>query len=142
MPRAVQGFLPFVPPTVTHNAMEAYTFKRGGRVRAGLRKSDRLRGAEEMMRPYVERLAASCERPLRPPVEQTVKICWPTGGVHGQGEPRVDPPDYDNWVKTFNDLCEGAGILADDAHIASAHVYKLWADPAGVFVRFREIGRR
>lgn len=140
MGRRVQGFLPFVPPTVTHNDLEAYTFKRGGKVVASIRKSDRLKAAEDMMRPYVQRMAASepcC--PLKGAVAETLKVCWPTGGRHEQGEPRRDPPDFDNWAKTFNDLCESCGIITDDAHIVAAHVYKLWADPPGVFVRFEEI---
>lgn len=136
----VQSFLPFLPPTVTHNDLEAYTFRRGGMTKAGIRKSDRLKEAEDMMRPYVQRMAkSSLHVPLRAPVEQTVKICWPCGDAHAQGEPRIEPPDYDNWIKTFNDLCEKAGIIVNDSHIVAAHVYKLWADPAGVFVRFREI---
>lgn len=141
MARAVQCFLPFLPPTVTHNDLEAYTFKKGGKRIAAIRKSDRLRAAEDMMRPYVQRMAdSSLCCPMRGPVAQTVKICWPCGGKHEQGEPRSDPPDYDNWVKTFNDLCESCGIITNDAHIVAAHVYKVWADPAGVFVRFEEIG--
>jgi len=137
---SVQSFLPFIPPTVTHNDLEAYTFKRGGKIKAKIRKTERLRDAEDLMRPYVQRFAeASLHIPLRPPVEQTVKICWPTGGVHEQGELRITPPDYDNWVKTFNDLCERAGIIVNDSHIAIAHIHKVYADPAGVFMKFREI---
>lgn len=140
--RTVKSFLPFVPPTATHNDLEAYTFKRNGKTKAGIRKGERLKEAEEMMWPYVQRMAkSSLGVPLRPPVEQTVKICWPTEGKHEQGEPRIEPPDYDNWVKTFNDLCERAGIIANDSHIVSAHVYKLYADPAGVSVSFRELLR-
>lgn len=144
MPRrkkAVQAFLPFVPPTVTHNALEAYTFKRKGKVLASIRKSDRLKAAEDLMRPHVRRMAESASGlPLTGPVRETLKICWPTDGRHSQGEPRTDPPDLDNWEKTFNDLCEEAGIVSDDAHIVDKHSYKLWADPAGVFVRFEELG--
>lgn len=139
--RAVQGFLPFVPPTVTHNALEAYTFRRGGKVCAGIRKSDALKAAEDMMWPYVQRLAdASSCCPLKGPVIETLKICWPCGDKHRQGEVRTDPPDLDNWIKTFNDLCEKCGIISDDAHVVGyRNVGKYWADPAGVFVRFEEL---
>lgn len=143
MGRAVQGFLPFVPPTVTHNALEAYTFRRGGKTKAAVRKSDRLKRAEDMMRPYVERLAKSSACcPIRGKVTETLKICWPTEGVHEQGELRDDPPDLDNWIKTFNDLCEACGVISNDAHVVRyKDVCKVWADPAGVFVRFEEIPR-
>ena len=144
MGRVVQVFLPFVPPTVTHNDLEAYTFKRKGKTRAGIRKSDRLKHEEERMWPYIERAARgwSCV-PLKPPVRETLKICWPTEGKHEQGELRCDPPDLDNWMKTFNDLCEQCGIISNDAHIVRyKDVYKVWADPAGVFVRFEEVEQR
>lgn len=143
MGRAVQGFLPFVPPTVTHNDLEAYTFRRDGKMRAGIRKSDRLKAAEDMMRPYVQRLAESMTCcPLRGKVVETLKICWPTDGEHEQGEFRDDAPDLDNWIKTFNDLCESCGVISDDKHVVRyKDIVKVWADPAGVFVRFEEIAR-
>ena len=137
----VQGFLPFVPPTVTHNDLEAYTVRRGNKTIAKIRKSDRLKAAEDMMRTYVERLADGCDAlPLRGAVRETVKVCWPCEGRHEQGEPRCDPPDIDNFVKTFNDLCESCGIVTCDAHVVDLRASKAWADPAGVFVRFEEIG--
>lgn len=140
MGRVVQVFLPFVPPTVTHNDLEAYTFKRKGKTKAGIRKSDRLKSEEDRMWPYVERAARgwSCV-PLRPPVRETLKICWPTEGKHEQGELRIDPPDLDNWEKTWHDLVERAGIVTNDSHIADKRSIKAYADPAGVFVRFEEI---
>ena len=142
MGRAVQAFLPFVPPTVTHNDLEAYTYKSDGKTHAGIRKSRRLKAAEDAMRPYVQRWAdsmACC--PMRGPVVETLKVCWPTDGRHEQGEPRSDPPDLDNWIKTFNDLCESCGVISNDAHVVGYRsVCKCWADPAGVFVRFEEVG--
>lgn len=140
MGRVVQVFLPFVPPTVTHNDLEAYTFKRKGKTRAGIRKSDRLKHEEDRMWPYIERAASgwSCV-PLKPPVRETLKICWPTEGKHEQGELRIDPPDLDNWEKTWHDLVERAGIVTNDSHIADKRSIKAYADPAGVFVRFEEI---
>lgn len=145
MGRAVQAFLPFVPPTVTHNDLEAYTYKdKDGKVRAGIRKSDRLKAAEDAMRPYVRRWVEQMTCcPLHGPVIETLRICWPTDGRHEQGEPRDDPPDLDNWIKTFNDLCESCGAISDDAHVVKyKDVVKVWADPAGVFVRFEEVRLR
>ena len=140
MGKSIAGFLPFVPPTVTHNSLKAYTVKRGGKVVARIRKSDKLKAAEDMMRPYVERLARGKDYlPLRGAVRETVKVCWPCGDAHEQGEPRIDPPDLDNWVKTFNDLCEQAGIITCDAHVVDEHLSKAWADPAGVYVKFEEV---
>ena len=139
MGRVVQCFLPFVPPKVTHNDLEAYVYWRNDKPVAGIRKSDRLKAAEDMMRPYVERLGRMAGGIPLKKCEQTVKICWPTGGRHEQGELCDEPPDYDNWVKAFNDICQDCGVIINDCYIAIAHVYKVWADPAGVFVRFREI---
>lgn len=138
---SVQGFLTFVPPTVTHNDLEAYTYRRNGKMCAGIRKSDRLKAAEDMMRPYVQRWAESMTCcPLRGKVIETLKICWPTEGEHEQGELMDEAPDLDNWIKTFNDLCEACGVIADDKNVVRyKDVVKVWADPAGVFVRFEEI---
>ncbi len=140
----MQAFLPFVPPTVTHNDLEAYTVKaKSGKVVAKVRKSDRLKDAEAMMLPYLQRMARSWSCvPLKPPVAETLKICWPTDGKHEQGELRIDPPDLDNWEKTWHDLVQRAGIVKDDAHIAYKTCMKVWADPGGVFVRFKEIDKR
>ena len=141
MSKRVQAFLPFVPPTVTHNDLEAYTYRRGGRTYAGIRKSDRLKAAEDAMRPHIQRWAEAMTCcPLRGKVAETLKICWPTEGKHEQGEFRDDAPDLDNWIKTFNDLCESCGVISDDAHVVRyKDVVKVWTDPAGVFVRFEEI---
>lgn len=139
-PRAVQAFLAFVPPTVTHNDLEAYTLRRGGKTIAAIRKSDRLKEAEDLMRPHVQRFREGKKFcPLRGPLRETLKVCWPTDGKHEQGAPRTEPPDLDNWVKTFNDLCEHARLISNDAHVVDLRVIKVWADPAGVFVRFEEI---
>lgn len=140
MARSVQAFLPFVPPTVTHNDLEAYTFKRGSKTIASIRKSDRLKEAEDLMRPYVRRMAEqSICCPLSGKLRETVKVCWPTRGRHEQGEPHTDVPDIDNFIKTFNDLCQRCGVIENDSSVADLHASKAWADPAGVFVRFEEI---
>jgi Holliday junction resolvase RusA-like endonuclease len=92
------------------------------------------------MRPHVERIArATGCKPLCGRIRQTVRVCWPTNGVHANGEPYTEPPGYDGWVSVLNDLCQSCGVIASDCHIFDAHVYKVWADPAGVFVRFEEV---
>lgn len=138
MARAVQAFLPFLPPHVTHNDLEAYTYKRGGRTIAGIRKSDRLKGAEDMMRPYVERLARADACPMTGALRMTVKVCFPRGD-HEQGEPHTVPPDLDNFIKTFQDLCQRCHVIDNDSRVAELRACKVWADPPGVFVRFEEI---
>lgn len=140
MGRAVECFMPFVPPKVTRDDMEAHVFWRNDKPVGVVRKNDRLMRAEDLMRPHVERIAraTSCE-PLRGRIRQTVRVQWPTGGVHYQGEPYTDPPGYDGWVSVLNDLCQSCGLITSDCHIFDAHVRKSYADPAGVFVRFREV---
>ncbi len=140
MGRSVQSFLTFVPPKVTHNDLEAYTTKAGGKTVARIRKSDRLKEAEDMMRPHVERMSEKYGRPrLAGPLAQLVKVCWPTEGRHEQGEYMCEKPDADNWVKAFNDLCEHAGLIQNDKLVCVLHIEKMYADPAGVFVRFQEL---
>ena len=135
--RAVQAFLPFVPPRVTHNDLKAAIKYVNSRPVPYIRKSDRLRAAEDDMRPHVAKIAP--DMPLRGPLREVLKVCYPTGGKHAQGEPMTNKPDLDNWIKPFNDILQDCKVIRDDAHIADMHVTKVWADPAGVWVRVEEI---
>lgn len=138
--RSVSCFLPFVPPRVTHNDLEAYMKRVNNKMVAAIRKSDRLKAAEDMMRPYVQRMADGMRcGTLDGAICETVKICWPTNGRHEQGEPMLEKPDIDNWIKTFNDLCERCKVIKDDKLVAELHTKKAWSDPAGVFIKFEEI---
>lgn len=131
---SIQAFLPMVPPTVTHNDLEA-SVGRGGR--PYIRKSERLREAEGA---YMARLAPlRPARPLSGPLRLTVRWCFPTGGEHARGEPMCDVPDLSNMLKTFEDCLTRAGVIADDRLIADERMAKAWSDPAGVWFRAEEI---
>lgn len=133
---SIQAFLAMVPPTVTHNDLEA---ARGRGGRPYIRKSDRLREAEGA---YMARLAPlRPERPLSGPVRLVLRWCFPTGGAHAQGEPMADVPDLDNMCKTLQDCLVRAGIVSEDRRVVDLRLSKAWMDPAGVFVRAEEVGR-
>lgn len=136
------AFLAMVPPTVTHNDLEAYARRgRGGRLVPSIRKSDALKEAEDAIAARVvaagvpERALGSRERPLR----VSVTWCFPRGG-HAQGEPHAEKPDMSNMLKTLEDVLARCGVISDDCRIADERLCKAWADPAGIWVCAEEMG--
>lgn len=130
---AIQGFLPMVPPNVTHNDLEVHRI--GGHATIG--KSARLREAEAELTARLSRMAPT--RPLTGAVRCEVRLCWPTNGRHRQGEPKLTKPDVDNVEKTLLDCCKRAGLIEDDRFVVDSRVSKAWADPCGVWIRFEEV---
>lgn len=136
MARVVQAFVPVEPPTVTHNDLVAYVRANG---RPGIRKSDRLRGAEDALLPRLASLAPS-SGPLSGPLRVTVRWCFRAAATrHAQGEPHVCRPDMSNMLKTLEDVMQRAGVIADDSMIVEERLSKAWMDPAGIFVRAEEL---
>mgnify|MGYP002522555998 CR=1 FL=1 len=138
MGRVIQGFLPTPPPNVTHNdlTIRYRTKMSGGRV-PYVAKSDRLRKAEDAIRPHIARLAPSM--PLSGALMVTWKLVWPTDGKHYQGEAKTTKPDADNVVKTLNDLLETCRVIVNDAMICDMRVMKMFRDPAGIWLRVEEV---
>lgn len=136
MARVVQAFVPVAPPTVTHNDLVAYVRSNG---RPGIRKSDRLREAEDALLPRLASLAPS-SGPLSGPLRVTVRWCFPAAATrHAQGEPHVCRPDMSNMLKTLEDVMQRAGVIADDSMVVEERLSKAWMDPAGIFVRAEEL---
>lgn len=140
--RAWQAFLAVEPPTVTHNDLVAYVVgdgRGGGRTRASIRKSDRLREAEGALMAALG--ACAPPEPLSGPLRLDVRLCFATGGRHAQGEPKATRPDVDNSIKTILDCLTRAGVIEDDARVAELRAAKAWADPAGIWVRAERLTR-
>jgi Holliday junction resolvase RusA-like endonuclease len=135
-PRVLSGFVAMVPPTVTHNDLVVRE-GRGGRRYIG--KSDRLREAEDAICARLARMAP--ERPMTGPVEVEVRVCFPAGEAHGQGEPMTSKPDVDNVLKTLLDCMVRVGIIEDDRRVVSLTALKAWMDPPGFWLRVRRVGR-
>lgn len=136
MSSAWQAFLAMEPPTVTHNDLEVRRDRRTGRHYIG--KSARLLDAEQAIESRIRPQAP--DAPLGGALDVRIVWCFPTMGVHGQGEPMVDKPDVDNLAKTLLDCLARCGVIDDDAHIAHEDLTKAWMDPAGIFVRFSVVG--
>jgi Holliday junction resolvase RusA-like endonuclease len=132
--RAIETFLPMVPPRVTHNDLEVH---RVGGGRATIGKSADLREAEAALGARVAKVAPDV--PLSGPLRLQVRVCWPCGGRHGQGEPMRDKPDWDNFAKTFQDVLARCHVIRDDKDVVDARVAKAWADPAGIWFRVEEL---
>lgn len=132
---AAQTFVPVMPRGLSHNLLEAYTYKRDGKVVAGIRKSQELKDAEDAIRPFIERAAPPL--PLDGPVTETIKLCYAIGRTkHENGEPYLGKPDADNAVKVVNDICQGARWVRDDKQIWRSSIVKVWATYPGIFIRF------
>lgn len=138
--RAWQAFLAVEPPTVTHNDLVAYVVGgRGGRAHASIRKSDRLKAAEDALMAALGRCAPP--EPLLGPLRLDVRLCYATHGRHAQGEPKATRPDVDNSLKTILDCLARAGVIEDDARVVELRASKAWADPAGIWVRVERLTR-
>lgn len=131
--RAIETFLPMVPPRVTHNDLEVH---RVGGGRATIGKSADLREAEAALEARVAKVAPDV--PLSGPLRLQVRFCWPTG-THPQGAPMTDKPDADNLAKTFQDVVTRCHVIKDDKDVVDLSVAKAWADPAGIWFRVEEL---
>lgn len=129
----IEFFAPMVPPTVTHNGLEVHRY--GGRARIG--KSAALVDAEAKWEAHLARFAPP--KPLTGPLRADLRLCWPTRGEHPQGTPKDTKPDLDNTEKTVWDVLQRLGYYEGDQQIADKHSAKMWADPAGVYLRLEEI---
>ena len=121
-------------PRTTHNELEIHRSKDG---RLAIGKGDRLKQAEAVWRSHLAPHAP--EKPLHGPIEAEVTVCWPTDGIHYQGQPMTDKPDLDNVEKVLWDILQREGFIQDDAHVALKRVAKMWRDPSGIYVRLKEM---
>ena len=131
--RAVEAFLPMVPPRVTHNDLEIH--RHGKAVTIG--KTAELVEAEAAIEARVAKVVP--EQPLVGALRLQVRFCWPCGASHLQGEPMRSKPDADNLAKTFQDVLARCRVIADDKDVVDLSVAKAWADPAGIWFRAEEI---
>lgn len=130
----IEFFEPMVPPTTTHNDLEVHHY--GGKSRVG--KSAALVDAEAKWESHLARFAP--EKPFKGALRADLRLCWPTEGKHPQGTPKDTKPDSDNVEKTFWDACERLKYFAvGDQQVADKHVVKMWADPAGFYLKLEEI---
>lgn len=139
MGRSIEGFLAMVPPTVTHNDLEAFT--RGGR--PSIRKSARLKEAEDSLMARMGAMAREAEEgggPLTGPLSLEVRWCFPTCGRREGGEPHTSRPDVSNMLKTLEDCLVRVGVIDDDRLVCSLAASKGYMDPPGVYIRAEEIG--
>lgn len=138
MGRTVSAFLAMEPPTVTHNDLVPCT--RGGR--PYIRKSDRLKDAEDALMARMGRMARDASEgggPLSGALALKVTWCFPPGARHAPGEPHLAKPDMSNMLKTLEDCLVRAGVIADDSLICSESLAKGYMDPAGIYIEVREL---
>lgn len=141
--RAVQGFLPMKPPSVTHNDLVAYILTAGPRKgRPAIRKSDRLKDAEEELMSWMKTVASVGDegfKPLAGPLRLTVRWCYEVDDKHKDGQAKTTKPDISNMLKTFEDCLTRVGIIADDALIVDEHLSKAYKQPYGVWFKAEEL---
>lgn len=128
----IEFFCPMVPPRATAQQKRVAA---GGRVYedgALAEARDKLLGAFQPHAP---------SSPMDGALELELVFCFPTRGARRQFEPKTTRPDCDNMAKVPTDCLQRLGFIADDARIWHLDVRKVWADPAGIFVRIRETAR-
>lgn len=137
MSRAVQTFIPVMPKGLTHNDLEAYILKRGGKMVAAIRKGNKLKHAEGVIFPYLAKARPTV--PLEGPLHERIKLCYPLVAGKSDGDPYEGTPDYDNSIKVLNDLLQTLGYYANDAQVFDGHVTQYYASQPGIFVRLWEL---
>lgn len=137
--RSISFFQPMVPPTTTHNDLEIRfkKDKKSGRNVPYIGKTEALQKVEGKWEAYLAQHVP--EIPMRGALRVEMRICWPTEGKHRQGEPKVTKPDNDNTEKVVNDCLQRLGFFKDDSQIADNRTMKMWADPAGIYLKIEEM---
>lgn len=135
---SISFFHPMIPPTTTHNDL-VVRFKKGenGRQVPYIGKGDDLKKAEAKWRSVLAQHVP--EKPLKGALGVEMRICWPTDGRHAQGAAKVTKPDNDNVEKVVYDQLQSLGYFKDDSAIAYNRTMKMWADPAGIYLRIEEL---
>ena len=134
---ALSFFHPMVPPNTTHNDLEVRFKVANGKRVPYIGKGDGLKLAEAKWRAALAQYRP--EKPLKGALSVEMRICWPTDGKHAQGEPKVTKPDNDNVEKVVYDQLQSLGYFKDDSAIVDNRTMKMWADPAGIYLRIEEL---
>lgn len=123
-------------PDVTHNDLMALVSKKTGK--AFLSKSNALKEAEMDWESHLAKFTPSSG--LRGALRADLRLCWSTNGKHPQGSLKETKPDLDNTEKTFWDVLGRLGFFeVGDQQVAQKLVTKMWADPAGVYLKLEEV---
>ena len=140
--RVIRAFLPIDPPKVTHNALEACVIGGGPRKgRAAIRKSNRLKDAEDELCSWIRASVGKDVETLQSPLRLTVRWMFPESMKHRDGEPHTGKPDMSNMLKTFEDCLVRCNVIDDDRGIIDEHLSKGYAKTYGIFFKAEEIRR-
>lgn len=140
--RRVSAFLPMKPPSVTHNALLAYIVGGGKGMHAAIRKSDRLKDAEDEICTWLMRTVCvqrDFVKLAKGPLRLSVRWCFGTSVLHPHGTPMTEKPDMSNMLKTFEDCLTRCGIIEDDRFIVDEHIAKGYRDPQGIWFCVEEL---
>lgn len=140
--RRVSAFLPMRPPSVTHNALLAYIVGGGKGAHAAIRKSDKLKDAEDVICAWLMRTVCAQRdfaKLAKGPLRLSVRWCFGTSVLHPDGTPMTEKPDMSNMLKTFEDCLTRCGIIEDDRFIVDEHIAKGYRDPQGIWFCVEEL---
>ena len=140
--RRVSAFLPMRPPSVTHNALLAYIVGGGKGAHAAIRKSDKLKDAEDEICAWLMRTVCAQRdfaKLAKGPLRLSVRWCFGTSVLHPDGTPMTEKPDMSNMLKTFEDCLTRCGIIEDDRFICSESLDKGYADIMGIYFSVEEL---
>ena len=140
--RRVSAFLPMKPPSVTHNALVAYIVGGGKGAHAAIRKSDRLKDAEDEICTWLMRTVCAQRdfvKLAKGPLRLSVRWCFGTSVLHPDDTPMTEKPDMSNMLKTFEDCLTRCGIIEDDRFIVDEHIAKGYKDPQGIWFCVEEL---
>lgn len=94
--------------------------------------------AREMLRAHLAKYVPA-EPITNKPIKVKVIWCFPMTGKHKSGDPKITRPDTQNMNKALYDVMTELGFWDDDSRICEEHLYKIYADCPGLFMRIEEI---
>lgn len=81
----------------------------------------------------------SPEELFKPPIQLSIKWCYPFDNKHKKVEWKTTKPDCDNLNKLFQDCMEKTGFFKNDSQISRLILEKFWNQVGGVYVEIEEL---
>lgn len=94
--------------------------------------------AREMLRALLVKHIPS-EPIVKKPIRVKVVWCFPMTGKHKSGDPKITKPDTQNMNKALYDVMTELGFWDDDSRICEEHIYKIYADCPGLYMKIEKL---
>ena len=134
--KAIQFFMPMIPPTVTAQEHRIGKSKSGKMVTYD---SPELKEARSKLTAYLAQHKPKEMVPDKVPLELHAVWLFPVKEPNRSGQYRITKPDTDNLDKLLKDCMTRVGFWKDDAQVAREIIEKMWSNQPGIFIKVSAI---